>query len=326
MTRVAIFELDSEHYARHALHAEDQTWVEKNCYIDVWIEVVHALGLEPLALMPFTVGTDFESDQWTFFKPPHTDLRALYGIDVQELNVFRPLLEHSAAHVRDRKLVLTEADAFYLPDTQGTDYKRQHTKTTIAIESLDVEARRLGYFHNAGYFALEGEDFDGVFRTSGPSSPDVLPLFVEFARIDRVFRASDAELRQMSSELLKQHLAYRPRKNPFIAFSKSFGDELERLTREGLDAYHLYAFATIRQLGASFDLLGAYLSWLASGDAEIEAAAHEFTSISSAAKTLVLKAARAVNAKKPFDVPQALAPMQAAWDQGMTLLTARYPS
>ena len=50
-------------------------WVEKNCYVDVWIELLHALGLEPLAMLAFTVAVDFEGDQWTFFKPSHDDLR-----------------------------------------------------------------------------------------------------------------------------------------------------------------------------------------------------------------------------------------------------------
>ena len=33
-------------YQRAAsLHADDRVWVEKNCYVDIWIEVMHALGL-----------------------------------------------------------------------------------------------------------------------------------------------------------------------------------------------------------------------------------------------------------------------------------------
>ena len=40
-------------YVRHTLHADDRLWVEKNCYVDVVIELVHALGLEPLAAMGF---------------------------------------------------------------------------------------------------------------------------------------------------------------------------------------------------------------------------------------------------------------------------------
>ena len=46
-----------------------------------------------LAVMPFTLAVDWEGDQWTFFKPPHSDLRTLYGFDTQELNVWRPLVE-----------------------------------------------------------------------------------------------------------------------------------------------------------------------------------------------------------------------------------------
>ncbi len=89
----------------HPLHAEDRIWVEKNCYVDVWIELLHALGLEPLAMLPFIVAIDFEGDHWTFFKPRHDELRVLYGIDVQELNVWRPLIEHVREHVAAGKLV-----------------------------------------------------------------------------------------------------------------------------------------------------------------------------------------------------------------------------
>ena len=56
MSRVAVLPgLDPATYQRHALHADDQVWVEKNCYIDIWIETVHALGLDPTAMLGFTV-------------------------------------------------------------------------------------------------------------------------------------------------------------------------------------------------------------------------------------------------------------------------------
>jgi hypothetical protein len=197
--------------------------------------------LDPLAMLAFTVGLDFEDDQWTFFKPPAGDLRALYGLDVQELNVWKPLLEHAVPHLRAGKLVLTEADAFHLPDTQGTDYRRAHTKTTIVLETLDVEARQLGYFHNAGYFTLEGEDFDGVFRRAQPMDPFVLPLFAEYVRLDRVERLAPAELAARSRALLAGHLARRPVRNPFTRFAPVLAAELVRLQGVGVDAYHLYA-------------------------------------------------------------------------------------
>src|SRR5580704_15882919 len=66
VTRVAVLpNLDPTTYERHALHAADRAWVEKNCYVDIWIEVIHALGLEPTAIIPFVLGLDFEGDQWT---------------------------------------------------------------------------------------------------------------------------------------------------------------------------------------------------------------------------------------------------------------------
>ena len=113
MTRIAVMpELDASTYRRHALHADDRVWVEKNCYIDIWIEVIHALGLDPIAMLPFAIAIDFEDDQWTFFKPPHGELFELYGVDVQELNVWRPIVEHAATHLAAGKLVSTEADAY----------------------------------------------------------------------------------------------------------------------------------------------------------------------------------------------------------------------
>ena len=87
--------LSQQSYVQHRLHAPDRIWPEKNCYIDIWIEVVHCLGLAPEAMLGFTLGVDFEGDQWTFFKPSHDELRGLFGIDVQELTVWRPLIDHA---------------------------------------------------------------------------------------------------------------------------------------------------------------------------------------------------------------------------------------
>src|SRR6476659_4262867 len=148
--------LDATNYQRSVLHAEDQLWVDKNCYVDVWIEVIHALGLEPRAVMPFVATMDFEVDQWTFYKPPHDELRDLYGIDVNELNVWQPLLEHTQEHLAAGRMISTESDAWWLPDTSGTDYRTNHVKTTITLAQLDVEKQILGYFHSAGYFTLQG--------------------------------------------------------------------------------------------------------------------------------------------------------------------------
>jgi hypothetical protein len=323
VTRVAVLpNLDPTTYERHALHAADRAWVEKNCYVDIWIEVIHALGLEPTAILPFVLALDFEGDQWTFFKPPHDELRDLYGLDVQELNVWRPLADHCQVQLAEGKLISTEADAFFLPDTAGTDYQRQHTKTTIVINDFDLERRRLGYFHNAGYFALEGEEFVRTFRVGVPFDPTFMPLFAEFIRIDRVQRRSKAELVEMSRGLVRRHLARLPSANPVKRFAARFEADLPWIQREGLAFYHAWAFATVRQIGAAFEAAAIHLRWLE--DPSLVPAAEAFDKVSAGAKTFILKAARAVNSKKPFEAGAFFDDMAGSWQQGMDVLAAKF--
>jgi len=318
MTHVTSLTLDAATYQRHPLHAEDRVWVEKNCYVDVWIELVHALGCEPLAMLPFVAAIDFEGDQWTFFKPKHDELFDLYGIDVQELNLWRSLADHVQVHVGDGKMVAVEADAFFLPDTAGTDYQHQHTKTTIIICDFDLEQRRLGYFHNASYHALAGADFEKLFRIGVPADPAFMPFYAEVVRVDRLVKRSPDELRAMSRALLQKHLARRPAQNPVTRFGESLASDLARLQGEGLPVYHAWAFATIRQLGAAMELLSLHLLWR--GDEPARDAASELAKVSHAAKTLILKGARAVNAKRALDAAPLFEEMAGAWQRGMDLL------
>jgi hypothetical protein len=325
MTRASVWNLDPETYAPHALHTDVCAWVEKNCYVDVWIELLHAHQLDPMAVMAFTVAGDFEGDQWTFFKPPQADLAELYGIHVLELNLWRPLLAHAVEHVGAGNVVLAEVDAYFLPDTAGTDYGAQHTKTTIAIETIDVEARRLGYFHSAGYHVLEGLDFTNLFGIGTPSDPGRLPLFAEIVRLDRVKRTSAPDLVASSVSLLRRHLSLRPATNPVARFRGRFTRQLEACPSDAA-TYHSYAFATLRQLGASFELAALYLNWLdqGSGYAGIVRAIDAFEQISTTAKALVLKGARAVVTRKPADFAPMFDGMQESWDVGMDLLASRF--
>jgi uncharacterized protein DUF1839 len=320
---IAIPGLDAPTYQRDLLHADSCAWVEKNCYVDIWIEVVHALGLETRAMLPFVAAIDFEGDQWTFFKPPHGELRDLYGIDVQELNVWRPLLEHALEHLAAGKLISTEADAFWLPDTSGTDYRRQHTKSTIVLNDLDLAQRRLGYFHNASYYQLEGEDFARTFRLDAPPDPAFMPLFAELVRVDRVVRRSTAELVALSCDLWKRHLQRRPATNPVLRFQQRFERDLPLLQDKGLAYYHAWAFGTIRQLGAAFELAALNLRWLAqNGVTGLEQATEAFERISTTNKAFILKGARATNSRKPFDGSAMFAQVASAWSSGMEALQA----
>jgi hypothetical protein len=332
--RLRLWDLDPAAYARHRLHRDDRAWPESNCSVDLWVELLHTAGTEPLAGLPFTLGVDIEGDQWTFFKFPVADLDALYGVDVFELNVWRPLVAHVAEQLALGRPAIVEVDGFHLPDTAGTSYRAAHVKTSIGIQAMDTDGRRLGYFHNAGYYELSGDDFVSVLRLEGHlTAPEYLPPYVEVAKLGvRPARAGRA-LHEASLALLRAHLARRPAVNPFRRYAARFPADLEALAGQPLLGFHGYAFATLRQCGAAFELAGTYLRWLETGgEGELEPIARACDEIATTAKTLQFKTARAVNANlahrahPPFDATAMLDTMATAWDETMVALTARYGS
>ena len=106
-------------------------------------------------------------------------------------------------------------------------------------------------------------------------------------------------------------------------FGQRFAADLPWITGEGLSFYHAWAFATVRQLGAGFELAALHLEWL--GDDALAPAATAFSALSQTAKIFILKAARAVNAKRALDARPMFDEMAAAWQTGMDTLTARLP-
>lgn len=321
MRATALPGLDLGQYQRHALHGEAAVWPEKNCYADLWIELLHAMGLDPHAMLGVCLPVDFEGDQWTFFKPSHDALRHFYGLDVQELTIWRPLIDHALEHASAGKLISVEADAYWLPDVAGTDYRNQHSKTTIVLADVDVAARRLVYFHNAGLYQLEGEDFDQTFRLHLPDDPTYLPLFAEVIRSDRRILRSAEELKARARALLPELLSRRPHTNPVRRFADRFHQDLPWLRAQGLDHYHVWAFATTRQMGAAFELAARHLQWLELGE-RAQPAVAAFDEIGQTAKTLILKGARAVMSSKPTDLGPLFDSMAEAWDRGFAALTA----
>lgn len=306
-------------YSRHALHGEGVIWPEKNCYADLWIELLHAQKLAPEAMLPFVLAVDFEGDQWTFFKPSHDELRQLYGIEVSELTVWLPLLQHAREHTAAGKWISVEVDAHWLPDTAGTDYRQAHSKTTIVINEIDEAAERLGYFHNAGYYELSGEDFRRTFRLGQEDDATYLPLFAELVRLDRVVHRPADELRALTRHLLHTHLARRATHNPVARFSLRFAQDLPALQAAGLAHYHKWAFGTVRQMGAACELAAQCLDWLATDGSLAEPAA-AYRRVAEIAKTLILKGARTVASKRAFDAAPLLDEAATAWDQGMASL------
>ncbi len=328
MSALSLWQLAPETYQPHALHRSDRAWSESNCYIDLWVEVLHTLRRESLACLPFTLAVDFEGDQWTFAKPPLGDLFELYGVVVEELSVWKPLLAHCEEQLRLGRLVVTEADAFHLPDTAGTDYQQRHGKTTIAIERIDAAADKLGYFHNGGYHSLGGADFRGLFHLD-TGLPPALPLYAEIAKFDYLTHPTESKLRAGSIALLDKHLGHRPATNPIRRFGERLQADLAWLTTQELATFHAYAFATVRQLGASYELASLYLNWLAStapvATEALSSAAGDFLEISSNAKTLILKLARAASRRRTADFSPLFEDMAGRWDAAMEKLGARPP-
>jgi hypothetical protein len=309
-------------YRPHAIHQEGRIWAETNCYVDVWIELLHALGRDPIASLPFTFAIDFEGDQWTFFKCPLRDLYDLYRLDVQELSIWKPLGAHVEEQVREGRPVLVELDSYFLPDTAGTAYRRVHWKSTAAIVSIDLAHRRMRYFHNQGYYEVEGDDFLDVLRLRGAPDPAFLAPYVEFVKIRPC--AEEPPLLARSLRLLRRHLAAAPADNPFPRFRARLEKDLAWLTVGGLAAFHQYSFATLRQFGACFELAQTYLEWLAArGEAGLDEEIRAFRQIAEAAKTFQFHLARAVTRGKPPD----LSPLEAmgeSWERSTRRLRSRY--
>jgi hypothetical protein len=317
----AVFGLDPATYRPHALHAADRIWPETNCYVDLMIEVLAARGHDPLAMLGFTLTQDFEGDQFTFFKVPTGDLEALYGLDIQELSIFDRLDGHVAEQIRRGNLVMVEMDAHFLPDTAGVTYRSGHSKTTVGIDRLDVAGRAMTYFHNAGFFALSGEDFDGLLGEAAHRAGG-LPLFpyTEVIRFGRYPATQD--LWATARELLRRHLARRPASNPFRAWGQAFPAQAADLATRPGDYFHTYAFNTPRQFGANFELLASHLDWLCERFPEFAGHSAPARAIAEIAKTFQFKLARAM-ARSKFDGLDALI-LDAAdhWDRLMTGLDA----
>lgn len=321
-----VLDLDPQRYTPHALHGNDREWQETNCAADLWIEALHALGADPVLGLGFTLEGDFDGEQWRMFTFPGEDLRALFGIEMDELNVWRPVVDHLVDQLSLGHLVIVDVDAWHLPDTAGLTYRWAHQKTSVMVQMIDVESRRMGYFHNAGYYELGGEDFDNLFGSAGatgdPASP-VLPPFALTVRIDRL-RTGDGDVAGRAVVLGREHFGRRPASNPVSRLRQRIEKDLGWLQEHDLDTFHRYAFGTLRQCGANAELAVAYLEWLALtlgwGD---RAAADAMASVATAMKSAELALARVVRGRA-CNLDAVFAGPERHWEQAMTCLAQRW--
>ena len=183
----------------------------------------------------------------------------------------------------------------------------------------------MGYFHNAGYFELSGDDFREVFQLDGAPHERVLPPYVEFVKFRRGFRAPcDSALVESSLELLRAHLGRAPADNPFARFKERFARDLVDLMDDDIARFHKYSFATLRQYGACYELAETYVRWLGErGVAGLGDIAQAFHDIAEGAKAFQFQLARSMARRKPLDLAP-LDTMGGQWDTALGGLTARF--
>ncbi len=315
---VDVLGMDPAGYECHALHGPDRVWPETNCAADLWIEAIHALGHDPVAGLGFTLASDFDGDQWRMFTYPQETLAALYGIEVDELNVWRPLRQHVVEQLSFGNLVAFDVDAWWLPDTVGLTYRTAHQKTTILAACVDVARARLGYLHNTGYFELGGEDFEALLPAA-PSGGN-LPPFTLQVRLAGRLAPGPADART-TVRLAASGAACRPRGNPVSRMADRVARDLDGLRRDGLEAFHRWAFGTVRQCGANAELAASFGRHLESlGVHGAAGGALSLDGVAAGMKAAEMLLARAVRGRR-VDVPAVFGPLAASWADGIDRIT-----
>ena len=230
---------------------------------DILIELIHARGDEPLAVMGFTVRMDFEGDQWTFFKPPPEDLEELFG-DRHPRDAALP-----AAAAADRRADRRRADddrraRLLVSARHRGDELSQRAREDLGDRRGDRPGRRAPALlpqHQPARARRRGLPRRLPARarrsptTSSPRTPS--------SSASTTARAcSGEELRAAARELLRGHLERRPATNPFERFGEQLAHDLPTLLEGDVADYHDYAFATVRMFGSAFEITASHVDWL----------------------------------------------------------------
>ena len=308
----------------HPWHQGERVWSTTNSHLDVWIELLHTLDLEPSPVLLPTLCADFEGDQWTQTSVAPADLWSCYGIAVESMLVWRPLLAHLVEQLDRGNAVLVEVDAFHLPDMTGGSYQREHAKTLIAVTGYDRHAHRLRYIHGAAGADVGGEDLDAMM-TAGIGSAQ-LPPFAQIVKLDRMMPRTLAERGQVGIALARFHGTRLPSRNPVKAFGEALRSHGAWLAGGDAEHYQRWAFATLHQCGASFEVAADVCTWLAYHGEPVSPAVAPLRLVSHAARALHQRLVRVSQSGRMPDVGHTVDDMSRAWDDAMTILRPRYGS
>mgnify|MGYP002382160985 CR=1 FL=1 len=310
-------------HQHHFTHSPDRIWTETNCYLDLWIELLHALGFDPVPMLMGLLNADFEVDHWRFAKPSPESLMQLYGIEVFEAPIWRDLPDHLRAYYASgRCLASVEVDAYYLPDTGSSAYRSVHTKTTIVPLWFDEDEERVCYFHNGGLFEADGDDVRGLWDYGGFRMSGGLAPYVELIRVHDREPLTDEVIRQRVAVMARAAVRRLPARNPVAALAERVLADVDWLRTCEPEVFHQYAFATLRLCGSWAELVAAALRWteLAGAGERAAAALEELAVGAKSAQFTLARAARG----RTTDVAGPLAAMAAAWDIAAANLREAY--
>jgi len=306
----------------HPWHAGERVWSTTNSHLDVWVELLHTLDLDPAPVLLPTLCADFEGDQWTHTNISRPDLWAAYGIAVDDLCVWRPLLAHLVEQFDRGNVVLVEVDEFHLPALVGSSYQREHVKTLIAATGYDRDAHRLRYLHGALGAEVDGRDLDALL-TAGIGGAQ-LPPSSWIIKLDRMSARTPAERAQIGVALARLHGTRIPARNPVRVFGESLRSHGAWLAGGDAEHYQRWAFATLHQCGASFELAADVCAWLATHGEASEPAVPHLRNVSYSARTLHQRLVRVPQSGRMPDVTHTVEDMARSWDEAMTVLRPLY--
>lgn len=306
----------------HPWHQGERVWSATNSHVDVWIELLHSLDLDPAPVVIPALCSDFQGDQWTLTTLSTADLWACYGIAVEELFVWRPLLAHVVEQLDRGNAVLVEVDAFHLPDMVGSSYHREHIKSLIAITGYDRLSHRLRYLHGTVGAEVEGDDLDSLL-TAGIGAAELAP-HARIVRLDRLAPRTPAERAQIGIALARFHGTRLPARNPV----RDFGDALRThgawLAGGDTEHYQRWAFATLQQCGAAFEVGADVCAFLAHHGEPVTAAIAPLRTVSHAARALHQRLVRVSQSGRMPEVAHTVEDMAKAWDDAMSVLKSVY--
>ncbi|WP_052663848.1 DUF1839 family protein [Psychromicrobium lacuslunae] len=320
-------ELRPESFQPHPVHGAESDWSNTNCYLDVWVEVLNSLGLDPIPALASAFSAEFVGDQWEFLKVRSEDLELLYGIRFGEYDTWKPLREHLVTQLQAGNLAIVEVDAYYLPDTAGVSYHQQHSKTSITPIKLDLRAAELIYFHNGGLYQLANEDFEHTIGAAAETGFVPRP-YLDLIRLDGLRQLQAADFQRAARTVLRAHLARRERStqsDPMGLLVEYVQSQQETVAELGLEHFHQFSFATTRQAGLTAMFAAELARWFArteksaAGQQLLAEAANAFSECSGSAKKLQFQLARVAAGRHP-DLQASGSTMQRSWQHGMRLV------